>query len=120
MSEPGGGFLRHNDPAQQRWHSRDVAAIAQAQQLSQAAPFFIDAGLPPRQGPTAADLPADMAGPWPRPGLTVVRFPNSHLVYALTWFGLALMVVGAAVVVARYERRLRAAHASTPSHDQQH
>lgn len=120
LSEPGGGFLRRNDPAQQRWHSRDVTAIAQAQQLSQAAPFFIDAGLPPRQGPTAADLPADIAGPWPRPGLTVVRFPNSHLVYALTWFGLALMVVGAAVVVARYERRLRAAHASTPSHDQQH
>ena len=120
MSEPGGGFLRRNDPAQQRWHSRDVTAIAQAQQLSQAAPFFIDAGLPPRQGLTAADLPADMAGPWPRPGLTVVRFPNSHLVYALTWFGLALMVVGAAVVVARYERRLRAAHASNPAHDQQH
>ena len=60
------------------------------------------------------------SGPWPREGLTVVRFSNSHLVYALTWFGLALMVVGAAVVVARYERRLRAAHASTPSHDQQH
>jgi surfeit locus 1 family protein len=119
LSEPGGGFLRHNDPAQQRWHSRDVAAIAQAQQLSQAAPFFVDAGLPSRQGLTAADLPADMAGPWPRPGLTVVRFPNSHLVYALTWFGLALMVVGAAVVVARYERRLRAAHASNPTHDQQ-
>lgn len=107
LSEPGGGFLRRNDPAQQRWHSRDVAAIAQAQQLGQAAPFFVDAGLPSRLGSTAADLPADMAGPWPRPGLTVVRFPNSHLVYALTWFGLALMVVGAAVVVARYERRLQ-------------
>ena len=120
LSEPGGGFLRSNDPSQQRWHSRDVAAIAQAQQLGQAAPFFVDAGLPSRLGSTAADLPADMAGPWPRPGLTVVRFPNSHLVYALTWFGLALMVVGAAVVVARYERRLRAAHASNPAHDQQH
>ena len=119
LSEPGGGFLRRNDPAQQRWHSRDVAAIAQAQQLGHAAPFFVDAGLPPRQGPTAADLPADMVGPWPRPGLTVVRFPNSHLVYALTWFGLALMVAGAGVVVARYERRLRAAHASQPIHDPQ-
>ena len=29
---PGGGFLRSNDPAQQRWHSRDVAAIALALQ----------------------------------------------------------------------------------------
>ena len=45
--------------------------------------------------------------PGPRPGLTVVRFSNTHLAYALTWFGLALMVVGATVVVARYERKLR-------------
>ena len=28
ITEPGGGFLRRNDPAQQRWHSRDVAAMA--------------------------------------------------------------------------------------------
>ena len=49
------------------------------------------------------------AGPWPRAGLTVIRFPNSHLVYALTWYGLALMVVGAGWYVARYEFRSRAA-----------
>jgi hypothetical protein len=52
-------------------------------------------------------------------GLTVVRFSNSHLVYALTWFGLALMVVGAAVVVARYESRLRAAYRSHTTHEPQ-
>ena len=52
----------------------------------------------------------------PRPGMTVVRFSNSHLVYALTWFGLALMVAGAAVLVARYERRQRTA-AHDPAHD---
>lgn len=103
MSEPGGGFLRRNDPAQQRWHSRDVAAIAQAQGLAHAAPFFIDAGMPAAPSPTAGS-----EGPWPRPGLTVVRFHNSHLVYAATWFGLALLVVGAFVLVARYELRLRA------------
>ena len=28
LSEPGGGFLRRNDPAADRWYSRDVAAIA--------------------------------------------------------------------------------------------
>ncbi|MDH2375548.1 SURF1 family cytochrome oxidase biogenesis protein, partial [Cobetia sp. 3AK] len=28
VTEPGGGFLRSNDPAQDRWYSRDVAAIA--------------------------------------------------------------------------------------------
>lgn len=116
MSEPGGGFLRTNDPAQQRWHSRDVAAIAQALNLQQAAPFFIDAGLPAQN---ANVLATTNNGPWPRSGLTVVRFHNSHMVYLLTWYGLALMVAGAAVVVARYELRLRAAFRDTPPDEQQ-
>ncbi|MFT4241997.1 MAG: SURF1 family protein [Acidovorax sp.] len=97
MNEPGGGFLRANDPAQQRWYSRDVAAMAQALQLPRAAPFFVDAGLPG----TAPD-----AG-WPRPGLTVVHFRNTHLVYALTWYSLALMVAAAFWYAARHERRQR-------------
>lgn len=104
MTEPGGGFLRANDPAQQRWHSRDVAAISQALELPQAAPFFVDAGLPGKPGTPASAAEAPV---WPRPGMTVIRFHNSHLVYALTWYGLALMVAGAGWYVARYERRLR-------------
>lgn len=83
ISEPGGGFLRKNDPAANRWYSRDVAAIAAARGLAQVAPFFIDAD--------AASNP----GGWPRGGLTVVSFPNNHLVYALTWFTLAIMLAGA-------------------------
>ena len=100
MTEPGGGFLRDNDSQQQRWYSRDVAAIAAAQGLERAAPYFIDAGRPGQ--PVAADT-------WPRPGMTVIAFHNSHLVYALTWYGMALMVLVAAVVVVRWEKR-RAAH----------
>ncbi|WP_369818659.1 SURF1 family protein [Acidovorax sp. Leaf160] len=113
LSEPGGGFLRRNDPAAQRWHSRDVAAIAAAQGLPNAAPFFIDAGLP--GSPVAA---AGNASSWPRAGMTVIRFANSHLVYALTWFGLALMTVIAGVYVARYERRRNAGSAAASTfHD---
>jgi surfeit locus 1 family protein len=26
--------------------------------------------------------------------LTVIRFPNNHLIYALTWFALAFMLAG--------------------------
>lgn len=108
LPEPGGGFLRDNAPAQQRWYSRDVAAIGAALQLAAPlAPFFVDAGLPSARetaGPAAESAPAADAQ-WPRPGLTVVRFHNSHLVYALTWYGLAAMVAGAAWYVARYERR---------------
>ena len=112
MTEPDGGFLRSNSPAQQRWYSRDVAAIAQAVGLTRAAPFFVDAGLP------GAASAAPAAAAWPRAGMTVVRFHNSHLVYALTWYAMALMVVGAGWYVARYEARLRARAApATPSHE---
>lgn len=93
MTEPGGGFLRSNDPAADRWYSRDVAAIAQTDRLTDVAPYFIDAD----------EVPGDPSGPVG--GLTVVRFPNNHLVYALTWFGLAAMVAGAAAYFARDVRR---------------
>ncbi len=106
MNEPGGGFLRRNAPQQGRWHSRDVQAIAQAQGMADAAPFFVDAGIPPAI-PAGPESPG-AGGPWPRPGMTVVHFRNAHLVYVFTWWGLAAMVLGAAVLVARYERSLRA------------
>lgn len=112
MTEPKGGFLRTNDPVQQRWFSRDVSAISQALQLGRTAPFYIDAGLPTPGTRTLTAEAVEVAGAaatasttWPRAGLTTIRFPNSHLVYAVTWYGLALMVVGAAWLVARHERR---------------
>ncbi|WP_020187022.1 SURF1 family protein [Methylopila sp. 73B] len=95
VTEPNGGFLRANDPAQDLWRSRDVAAIAQRRGLADVAPYFVDADRTPNPGG------------WPVGGLTVIAFPNSHLVYALTWFGLALMVAAAAVVVVRHEGRVR-------------
>lgn len=85
ISEPGGGFLRNNDAARNRWYSRDVAAIAIARGLTDVAPYFVDAE-------------ASGVDNWPRGGLTVVTFRNSHLVYALTWFTLAAML---AIALAR-------------------
>lgn len=84
LAEPGGGFLRANDPIAGRWYSRDVAAIAKAQKLGPVAPYFVDVD--------AATEP----GPLPQGGMTQVSFRNTHLVYALTWFCLALMSAGAA------------------------
>lgn len=100
LSEPGGGFMRRNDPAANRWHSRDVAAIAQSRGLGDALPYFVDAEA------TAAEraqpqLMADADRIWPAAGLTVIRFNNHHLVYALTWYGLALMVVLAVGYIGR-------------------
>lgn len=95
LSEPDGGFLRANAPAEDRWHSRDVAAIARARGLTETAPYFVDADATPNPGG------------FPVGGLTVLRFSDNHLVYALTWFTLVLMLAGAVVFVLRGEYRLR-------------
>ncbi|UWN51029.1 hypothetical protein ASALC70_03253 [Alcanivorax sp. ALC70] len=39
------------------------------------------------------------------PGLTVIEFHNNHLVYAITWYILALMVAAGALYTARQEFR---------------
>jgi surfeit locus 1 family protein len=95
VTEPGGAFLRHNDPAADRWYSRDVAAIAAARGIQEVAPYFID-----------VDRSADPAA-LPVGGLTIIAFPNNHLLYALTWFGLAVMLAGWSLFVALQEWRLR-------------
>ena len=99
MPEPGGAFLRHNDAASDRWYSRDVQAIAVARGLGGVAPYFIDADA-------AADANDGSPGR-PVGGLTVVAFDNHHLLYAITWYTLALMVAGATWRVAREEHRRR-------------
>jgi len=104
ITEPDGSVLQSNVPAAGRWYSRDVAAIAAARGLEDTAPYFIDAAAGQPGSPGAGQ---DAAQHGPVGGLTVIRFHNSHLVYAITWFGLAAMVVGAAVIVAREERRGR-------------
>ncbi|MQQ99301.1 SURF1 family protein [Glaciimonas soli] len=104
MSEPGGGFLRHNDPAGNRWYSRDVQAIAAAHGLQHVAPYFIDvdAAKATTEGQGAA-----ISSDTPIGGLTVIAFHNNHLVYAVTWYALALMVAAACFWVAREERKMR-------------
>lgn len=89
MSEPGGGFLRENDAANDRWFSRDVAAISAAKGVSPTAAYFIDAEA-------NAALPTAPVG-----GLTVIKFPNNHASYIFTWFALALMSAAAAFYVLR-------------------
>ena len=113
ITEPGGGFLRRNDAAGDRWFSRDVSAIASARGLSLVAPYFVDADAGVRAGSAAADnalAGATLAAPVG--GLTVVAFHDNHLVYAITWYTLAVMVAGGAWIVRR--TALRRAPAGTP------
>jgi surfeit locus 1 family protein len=95
VSEPKGGFLRSNVPADDRWYSRDVAAIAARRGLAATRGYFIDADASDRR----AGAPVG--------GLTVIRFPNSHLAYAVTWYILALMSIAGFVLWIRQERQRR-------------
>lgn len=94
-SEPGGGFLRDNRPGEDRWYSRDVAAIARARGLGNIAPYFVD-----------ADALDPVVPGSPTGGLTVVRFRDDHLQYALTWFALAALLAVGAIRVYRLERSI--------------
>lgn len=71
-----------NDPAQNLWYGRDIAAMAQALGVSKPAPTYLmlEQPAPPPGGPVIAPLPSDI--------------PNNHLQYAITWFGLALALAG--------------------------
>jgi len=97
MTEPRGQLWRSNEPPSERWYSRDVAAIVAHRGLSDAAPYFIDADSTPNPG----GLPIG--------GLTVIAFPNNHLVYAITWCGLAILSLGFLIFggVGSFGRRLR-------------
>ena len=95
ITEPGGGFLRSNDPSANRWYSRDVQAIAAARGLPKTAPYFVDADAGPRSDTS------------PVGGLTVISFHNNHLVYAITWYTLALMTAWAAWRVMREDHSER-------------
>jgi surfeit locus 1 family protein len=81
-SEARNLFTPSDDPASGQWFTRDVGAIARAESLTRVAPFFIDADA----GPDRAALPEG--------GETILAFPNNHLSYALTWFGMAAALVG--------------------------
>ena len=81
ITEPKGGFLRTNRPQTGYWYSRDVVEIAKSLDLKPVASYFIDADSTPNPG----GLPIG--------GMTVVAFHNNHLIYAITWFSLALIII---------------------------
>lgn len=93
MSQPGGAFLRSNDPGNDRWYSRDVQALARTRDLDGVAPYFIDAARNDQNR-------------FPVSGLTVVKFRNPHLGYALTWFALALGLAISSFILLRREWHL--------------
>lgn len=77
-----GSFTPPPDVARRIWYARDLIAITAADHLTLAAPVVIEADATPNPGG------------YPRGGQTVVSFRNQHLSYAVTWFGLAIVLLG--------------------------
>jgi surfeit locus 1 family protein len=61
---------------------RDPVAIAATKGWGPVAPFYIEQESP---------MPP---GGWPQPGKLLPNLPNNHLQYAVTWYGLALVLLG--------------------------
>jgi surfeit locus 1 family protein len=70
-------FTPKDDPADHQFYLLDPARIGPQLGVPGLAPFVLVAmGEPPARG-------------WPEPAASLPRPPNDHLQYALTWFGLA-------------------------------
>lgn len=82
-SEKPNSFMPENDIVANIFFWKDLPAMAakMGQDASKVAPFFIDAGK------------GEIPGGYPRGGTTRVSFPNNHLQYAATWYGLAFGLV---------------------------
>lgn len=88
LDEKPSALVPENDLAQNIYYWKDLAAMsAQAgyQAGTTVLPFFLDAGFPDRPG---------TLGQWPVHGVTRIDLPNNHLQYAITWYGLALTLIG--------------------------
>lgn len=83
--ESAGTLTPHEDGSKRLWFTRDVPSMAQVLAWGEVAPFYIDLESPQPASGT------------PKPGPLHVRLKDDHLQYAITWFGLALVVAGAFV-----------------------
>ncbi|HEY7644449.1 MAG TPA: SURF1 family protein [Hyphomicrobiales bacterium] len=95
-SERRAWFTPDNAPAANRWFWRDVPGLTASLPPDLAArtvPFLVEA--------EAAPVP----GGWPRGGVTRLAIPNRHLEYALTWFGLAVVLLAVFFAYARHRRK---------------
>lgn len=91
--EQPGAFTPNQDAVKRLWFSRDHRAMAQALGWGDVAPFYVDLESP---------VPASGI---PKPGPLQVHLKDDHLQYAITWFGLALVVAVAFGFWVRGRRR---------------
>lgn len=99
--EAAGTLTPAENVARRLWFTRDHLAMARALGWGAdgrtVAPFYVD-----------LESPAPESG-IPKPGRLTVHLKDDHLQYAVTWFGLALTLVGVFAVFAWQNRRRRQA-----------
>ncbi|WP_024577234.1 MULTISPECIES: SURF1 family cytochrome oxidase biogenesis protein [unclassified Afipia] len=91
--ESAGTLTPADDVVRRLWFVRDHRTMAKALGWGEVAPFYID-----------LESPAPPSG-IPKPGSLHVHLKDDHLQYAITWFGLALVVAGAFVAWVIQRRR---------------
>jgi len=74
-------FSPADDPARNLWFTRDPKAIAAAKGLPDIPAFYVEQESP---------IPP---GGIPQPGKLLVKLSNNHLQYAVTWYGLSLVLL---------------------------
>jgi surfeit locus 1 family protein len=79
--EPLSSFSPTDRPEQNLWFVRDHRAIATAKGWGEVAPFFVELESP---------IPP---GGLPHPAALKPTLRNEHLQYAITWYGLAIVVI---------------------------
>ena len=79
--EQPGSFVTPYSERQDLWFARDHRAMAARYGWGEVAPFYVE-----------MESPAP-AGGVPRPGRLTVKLRNDHFGYAMTWFGLAGLLV---------------------------
>ena len=94
--ERGNMFTLDADPKTQVWFVREAPKMAASLGVDDAplAPFSVD-----------LRAEATPAGGLPQAGETLISFRNNHLQYAVTWYGLGLVLIGVFIAFARSETR---------------
>ncbi|MBO9405802.1 SURF1 family protein [Shimia sp. R9_1] len=86
-SQPEGTLLESNLPEQNRWVSPDLSVMSTTVGLRTTLDYYVAAE---HSGVETA---------WPRGGMTRLKFSNSHLSYALTWYAMAALFLAAMLYV---------------------
>lgn len=102
LPEPKAAFTPDPDRAGNRWYARDLDAMRWGPEGAPTPEQLASMRLEP-YAPFALDAEATPQNPdgWPKGGTTLVRLSNSHLQYVVTWYGLALTLLGVFAAFAR-------------------